>query len=145
MSEVDVRQVLTDPSQGGAYFVDVQDAQALADAAGGLAFAVARIEMEGCRDKIDALTAIARGLRFPKWFGANFDALADSLGDLSWLPADGYLLLLEHADTWREADDDNFAMLLDVLNEAAVTWGDQGKPFWAVFPLQSEHVSQLAL
>ena len=144
MSSVDVRHVLADASQAGAYFVDAQDAQALAEAAAGLAFAVARIELEGCRDKIDVLTAIARALRFPKWFGANFDALADSLGDLSWLPAHGYLLLIEHADVWREADDDNFAMLLDVLNEAAASWGDQGKPFWAVFPLQAEHVSQLA-
>jgi hypothetical protein len=148
MTAVDVRKVLTDPSQGGAYFVDAQDAQDLADAAGGLQFAVARIELGGCRDKATALAAIARGLRFPDWFGANFDALADSLGDMSWLPARGYLLLLEHADAWREADDDNFAMLLDVLNEAAASWGDQGTPFWAVFPLQAEHashVSQLAM
>ncbi|QSX79123.1 barstar family protein [Agrilutibacter solisilvae] len=144
MTAVDVRQVLTDPGQGGAYFVDAQDAQALAEAADGLEFAVARIELDGCADKAAALGAIARGLRFPGWFGANFDALADSLGDMSWLPADGYLLLLEHADAWREADDDNFATLLDVLNEAAASWGDQGKPFWAVFPLQAEHVSQLA-
>jgi hypothetical protein len=148
MTAVDVRKVLTDPSQGGAYFVDAQDAQDLAEAARGLDFAVARIELDGCGDKSAALSAIARGLRFPAWFGANFDALADSLGDMSWLPADGYLLLLEHADAWREADDDNFAMLLDVLNEAAAAWGDQGKPFWAVFPLQAEHaghVSQLAI
>jgi hypothetical protein len=144
MTAVDVRHVLTDPTQGGAYFVDAQDAHELAEVAGGLDFAVARIELDGCQDKSSALAAIARGLRFPEWFGANFDALADSLGDMSWLPAKGYLLLLEHADAWREADDDNFAMLLDVLNEAAASWGDQGKPFWAVFPLQAEHVSQLA-
>ena len=91
-----------------------------------------------------ALDRIAGALQFPEWFGANFDALADSLGDLSWLPADGYVLLLEHTDDWRRADDDNFATLLDILNEAAVRWGDCGVPFWALLPLPEEQLSKLA-
>lgn len=143
MDASDVRDLLADPGQGGAYFVDARDGDALAAAARALGFAVRRIDFAGCRDKAGALERIARALQFPAWFGANFDALADSLGDLAWLPAPGYLLLLERSDAWREADDDNFALLLDVLNEAAVDWGDHGTPFWALLPLPPEHLRTL--
>jgi hypothetical protein len=141
---VDVREVLADPAQGGAYFVDARESAALADAAEALAFRVAHIDLSGCSDKDSVLRAFAKALRFPQWFGGNFDALADSLGDLSWLAADGYLLLLENSDAWRAADDENFAILLDILNEAAVTWGDQGVPFWALIPLRQEQLEKLA-
>ena len=141
---VDVREVLADPTQGGAYFVDARESVALADAARALDFHVAHIELAGCSDKDFVLRAFAEAMQFPRWFGGNFDALADSLGDLSWLPAEGYLLLLEHSEAWREADDENFAILLDILNEAAVTWGDQGVPFWALIPLPQEQLEKLA-
>lgn len=141
---VDVREVLADPAQGGAYFVDARETDALAEAAAALGFAVSRIDLSQCRDRAAMLQAFARALRFPDWFGHNFDALGDSLGDLSWLPAPGYLLLVEHADAWRQADDENFATLLDVLNEAAVAWGDQGTPFWALFPLPPAQLDKLS-
>ena len=106
MTAMDVREVLADPGQGGAYFVDARDNDSLIEAASALEFSVTRIDLAGCRDKDTALDRIAAALRFPEWFGANFDALADCLGDLSWLPADGYLLLLEHSDEWRQGDDE---------------------------------------
>ena len=144
MMAVDVREVLADAGQGGAYFVDARDGDSLADAADVLDFRVVRVDLYGCTSKDRVLDRFATALRFPAWFGGNFDALADSLGDLSWLPAEGYLLLIEHSDAWRQADDENFATLLDILNEAAVSWGDQGVPFWALMPLPGEQLGKLA-
>ena len=37
--------------------------------------------------KAELLDGLARALEFPGWVGRNWDALADALGDLSWLPA----------------------------------------------------------
>jgi Barstar (barnase inhibitor) len=37
----------------------------------------------------------AEVLAFPAWFGRTFDALAHCLGDLSWLPGLGHVLLWE--------------------------------------------------
>ena len=145
MMAVDVREVLADAGQGGAYFVDANDADSLAEAAALLDFAVLRIDLAGCTSKDRVLERFAQALRFPDWFGGNFDALADSLGDLSWLSAEGYLLLIEHADAWRRADDDNFATLLDILNEAAASWGDQGVPFWALMLLPQQELEKLAI
>jgi hypothetical protein len=140
---LDVREVLADPAQGGAYFVDARENESLADAARALDFRVVHIDLTGCADKDAVLQRFAQALHFPEWFGGNFDALADSLGDLSWARADGYLLLIEHTDAWRLADDDNFATLLDILNEAAVVWGDQGVPFWSLMLLPQEQLDKL--
>ncbi len=38
----------------------------------------------------------AAGLRFPGWFGHNWDAFADCLRDLSWLPGAGVAVLWQH-------------------------------------------------
>lgn len=145
MSAIDLRQVLADPAQSGAYFVDARETDALVDAARALDYSVTRIDLEGCRDKAGVLDRVAQALRFPGWFGANFDALTDSLNDLSWLPADGYVLMLEDSDEWRQADDENFATLLDILNETAVRWGDLGKPFWSLMPLPEQELSKLTI
>lgn len=36
--------------------------------------------------KAGTLAGFAAVLHFPDWYGGNLDALADCLGDLSWLP-----------------------------------------------------------
>lgn len=143
MKSMDVREVLTDVSRGGAYFVDARDAGAMGEAAGALEFSVTRIDLAHCRGKDEALDRMARALQLPEHFGTTFELLADGLGDLSWMAAGGHLLLIENSDGWREADDDNFATLLDVLNEAAASWGERGVPFWALLPLPAERLGAL--
>jgi hypothetical protein len=74
------------------------------------------------------LRNFAAALRFPAWFGHNWDALEDCLGDLSWSDAPGHVLLIEGARTG-----DEFGILLDVLRSSAESWAARGKPFLAVF------------
>ena len=54
-----------------------------------------------------------RRLRFPDWFGENWDALEDCLSDLSWREAAGHVLVFDNA----KAGDD-FGVLVDVLRSA---------------------------
>jgi len=143
MSAIDLGVLLADALQAGAYFVDVRDRPALIEAGNALGFAVVPIDCRGVLDKAAALEAFAQALRFPDWFGDNWDALADSLGDLSWWPADGYLLLLDHADAWRDADKEEFEILLDILNEAAADWAQAGIPFWGLMPVPASILSQI--
>ena len=37
-------------------------------------------------------------MQFPWYFGENWDALAECLTDLDWLPADQYVLAIDQAD-----------------------------------------------
>lgn len=141
---IDPRELLADPAQAGAYFIDARDARALADAAVELEFAVARVDFAGCADKHDALTRIAAGLRFPAWFGHNWDALNDCVNDLSWWPAPGYLLLIEHAGPWQAEHGEDAATLVEILNDAAQDWAKSRVPFWALLPLPQAELEQMA-
>lgn len=133
-----LRALFADPSQAGAFFVAARDSDAMAEAAETLDYQVLRIDLAGCLDKARALELIGEALQFPDWVGDNWDALADAIDDLSWLPASGYLLLLEHASAWRECAGEDFDVLLDILNQAAFRWAEQDIAFWALFTLPAE-------
>lgn len=87
------------------------------------------IDLNGCADKAGLMARLARALEFPDWFGHNWDALADCLGDLSWLAAEGYLIVLAHSRQLRAADPSSWETLLEILAEAAGLWREQGTPF----------------
>lgn len=135
--------LLADAAKGGAYYVDARDRAALVEAATALGLVVLPIDCTLVGDRDAGLARMAQALRFPEWFGANWDALQDCLGDLSWLPGPGYLLLLDHTGGWREGDPDDFAILLDVLETAAADWAARGVPFWALLPLPSAELAAL--
>lgn len=143
MNAVALCALLADPSQAGAFFVDARDSQTLVEAAETLDYELLRIDLAGCHDKTRVLELIAEALQFPDWVGDNWDALADALNDLSWLPANGYVLLLEHASAWREDAGEDFEVLLDLLNEAATLWAQQGTAFWALLPLPAAELATL--
>ena len=73
------------------------------------------------------IEAIAKALGFPGWFGGNWDALEDCLGDLSWR-APPHRLVLKN---FRRGDE--LGILIDVLSSSAQFWEEQGGSFVAVF------------
>lgn len=81
------------------------------------------------RDKAQVLEVLARACGFPCTFGANWDALADSMQDMSWRPAGGYVLHLSHAAAVPQALGRDWPTLLQILSEAAACWKHRGKAF----------------
>ena len=75
------------------------------------------------------LATLAQTITAPEWFGNNWDALGDALGDLSWRPAPGYVLILRDVNLAVAEE----VMLNGILLEAASFWEEQGKAFWAFF------------
>lgn len=143
MSAVDLRSILADPEHSGAYFIDVRDTEAMAGTGQALGYAVLRVDLADCLDRAALMQRIAQAGRFPDWFGANWDALSDALRDLSWQAAPGYLWLVENAGAWRQANAEEFDMLLDVFNEAAFEWARQGVAFWALLPFPGDQLTAL--
>lgn len=84
------------------------------------------IDLAGCATKAELLDRTARAFKFPDWFGHNWDALADCLTDLSWLPASGYTVVIAHAQGLRQAEPGTWSTFLDVLQEASAFWKDEG-------------------
>ncbi len=92
-----------------------------------------RISLDGVVAKPALLERIAEALRFPQWFGANWDALEDCLTDLSWRAAAGYLLIFENGGAARDLPPEDYGTLLDVLDSSAKNWATRDTPFFAVF------------
>jgi len=121
-------QRLQDPARSGVYRVARPDE--VLDATRGGRPLLTRISLAGVLEKNELLARLARALRFPDWFGGNWDALEDCLADLSWLEGDGHVLLLEGA-AGLSADD--FGILADVLSSCARFWAERRRSFFAVF------------
>ncbi len=143
MSDIEVGTLLADATLAGAYFVDARDREALVEAGGALQFAVLPVDLRGCDNAGAAMREIAEILRFPDWFGENLDALADSLNDLSWLPSEGYVLVLEHTSEWRRQEADTFATVLEILNETAQHWAAKRVPFWTFLPVSTRELEAI--
>jgi hypothetical protein len=78
--------------------------------------------------KTQFLAASARAMDFPSYFGQNWDAFEESLNDMSWAPAQGYLLVFDGVAHFAQAQPDEFAVALDVLGQSVKRWGKLGKP-----------------
>jgi RNAse (barnase) inhibitor barstar len=129
MSDDEPAGQLGDAPEAGVHRIERTELEALYDAGRGAGLHCARLDLEACRSKADLLAALAQELRFPAWFGHNWDALADSLDDLEWLQASGYLLVLENPETLSNAAPEDFGITLDILAEAARKWRARGTPF----------------
>lgn len=129
---------LDDPAQSGVYFVTSPDLDTLHVAARDAGLLVRRMDLGGCTDKAILMMRIASALDFPSGSGRNWDALTDRLRDLSWLAAEGYMLLVDAAGDLREADESDFDTLLEILEEVAADWAGRGMPFWVFLALPED-------
>jgi hypothetical protein len=68
------------------------------------------------RRKWDLLRALANGLKFPRYFGHNWDALEECLNDLSWLGEQSGIVLLHKY--MPLADERQRRTYIDILRNA---------------------------
>lgn len=134
---------LADATRAGVFFVTCDDLDGLGVAARDAGLLVRRVDMGGCNGKATLLLRISTALDFPTSFGRNWDALSDSLRDLSWLPGAGYALLFERAGDLRTADEGDFDTLLDILDDAVHDWAERELPFWAFIALPEEAFAEM--
>lgn len=131
-----------DAGRSGVYLVGEAELDALDAAAHAVGHLVRRVNLAGCRGKTDLLQRIATTFEFPKAFGANWDALADCLQDLGWLPdAGGHVWLFDHACDLRDASPGDFDTLSDVLAVACAFWKRHGVPCHACLALPDSRPS----
>ena len=123
---------LKDVREAGAYRLScrLDELYAAVAEAGCVLFEVDLAKIGG---KEKFIAALAQAVHAPDCFGGNWDALADTLSDLSWQPAFGYVLLLRNDnDTLgMAAEDHNIAM--EIFADTIAFWKSQDKPFWIFF------------
>jgi hypothetical protein len=116
--------------RSGVYRTSKRPRPAPAQAAG---LDVVSISLAGVTAKDALLERIAVALAFPDWFGGNWDALEDCLGDLSWRADAARLLVIESFEALQGAAHDDFRVLLDLLTDVADHWSAQGRVFCVIF------------
>ncbi len=90
----------------------------------------AKMDIGHVHHKEELLGHFAKAMQFPESFGRNWDALNDCLTDLSWLPAAGYVVVLEKSKHFGAGHRHDFETALEVLQSVTDTWKARGKPFW---------------
>jgi hypothetical protein len=103
------------------------------------------IELNGDRmhQLDDLFREFVREFRFPEYFGWNWPAFAECMGDLSWYPARAYLVCIRHPEFVLDespADRDTFYRIMNgVCTRWAHSfglgpeWGGGEVPFKTVF------------
>lgn len=98
----------------------------------------------GIKSKATLLDALSVALRFPDYFGANWDALDECIRDLSWLP-DGDVIL-RHEDLPLAEDRASLSTYLSILKDAVEKWNATGKrKLLVMFPPDTENIVQSVL
>ncbi|AEB44545.1 hypothetical protein VAB18032_17205 [Micromonospora maris AB-18-032] len=86
-------------------------------------------------DADQVLYDFSDALCFPRYFGWNWDALSDCLEDLHWLPADGYLLIVDNAPRLLADSTQDRHTLFRILARAGHHWASPlGRPEGKVVP-----------
>jgi hypothetical protein len=87
-------------------------------------------DMAQVHSKGEFLATMAQVLAAPDWFGHNWDAFADVLGDLSWQPSAGYVLLFCGGDAKFGLSDVDYEIVSEIFSDTVNYWKSQNKPFW---------------
>ena len=87
-------------------------------------------------------SAFATAFHFPDYFGSNWDALDECLNDLAWLPANGYVLVLNHSAS-LVPDSVKLAILVSVLLRTIREWRTRNISFHVIFGVQPTQTVQV--
>jgi len=103
-------------------------AERLREHALGEGLAWCEIDLAGVRNKTSFLGRCAQSLGFPEGFGANWDALADCLEDLAWLPVAGVVIRWRRGGEFVHAVKEH-AAALEIFADAASYWKTNSRVF----------------
>ncbi|BAZ15495.1 barnase inhibitor [Calothrix sp. NIES-4071] len=74
------------------------------------------------------LAKAAEVMKFPLYFGMNWDAFEECITDLTWSPAEQSVLIYERPDIFAQADPNNWQTALDILHAAEEYWQARNIP-----------------
>ncbi len=90
----------------------------------------------GVSDVGELMDAVAEAMKFPKYFGENWNALSDCMRDFNWLEEKDVFIVHKELPNLEV---DQLSIYVEILNDAVNDWkeGDEHELF-VVFPAASE-------
>lgn len=98
-----------------------------------LGLAVMKGSVAGITTDKELFAVVSIAMQFPKYFGNNWDALDECLGDMGWFPANGYLLVLHDAAKGWSQSPYVLGRFVTSWLEACEYWTKRQIPFHLVF------------
>ena len=87
-------------------------------------------DLSGCKDKPAAMRMLGHAFNLPGWFGANLDALYDSLTDEeTWPIGRGAVVVIDPLPYSERFGVEERDALLDVFRDVAEHYAEGGVPF----------------
>jgi len=91
--------------------------------------AVAHLDGSSMVEADDVFGLFSSALKFPVYFGWNWDAFSDCLRDMSWYPSDRYLIVIDNAEKILLGSAEEREILFSILRRAVHEWANPlGKP-----------------
>ncbi len=91
------------------------------------------LEADGITEKVAFLAAAAAAMRFPAYAARNWDAFEECVNDLSWAPAEAYLLLIEGGLKLRARAPAVIETAMAILRDAAApSPAGRAAPLWTL-------------
>jgi Barstar (barnase inhibitor) len=120
---------LKDIGEPGVYRLngEIEELRKAAKEAGAALF---EADLAKAKDTPAFIHCVAAAIHAPDWFHANWDALADVLGDLSWQPAPAYILLLRRSNATLNLPRDEYGIASEILSGTMDYWKSRNTPFW---------------
>ena len=91
----------------------------------GLGWRLVPLDGSDVADKDAFLEQCAMVFGLPEWFGMNWDALEECLGELE-LETPGLVVLWSSWGEFAQAEPEDFAIAVDILSTAAQSWAQDG-------------------
>ncbi|MEV5566931.1 barstar family protein [Streptomyces sp. NPDC052196] len=89
---------------------------------------VARLNGQDMADEMSTFEHFYSSLKFPEYFGWNWDAFYDCLRDLQWLSAEYHILIIESADSALRQDSTARTEFFRSLWRAGKRWSYTKRP-----------------
>lgn len=115
------------------------------------ALVVRRLRGNKMKSRVSLFDEFSAALQFPYYFGENWDALEECLGDLNWCPADGYVLFISTAvETLTSELGNQFDVFIQVLSNVSRQWAStseesQPKPFHTYFQCDERNLERFQM
>ena len=116
---------------------DVETVDLLRRHASELGHAILSVDCSGVYTKEDLLDELGKALRFPEYYGRNWDAVDECIRDMAWIRAKGYLVLFIELNVAAQRIPGEVVNLVDVVDDVIYEWRAEGTPFNVVVEVPS--------
>lgn len=121
------------PSWSCVHFISQKEWQAAEENVASAQIFLAELDGSAIRSKDQLLRLLGNALRFPAYYGVNWDALEECLRDLDWISEPSIVLVVHRGRLLFDALYSEVGTLIEIWLSAAETWSQQQVALHLVF------------